>query len=50
MISDKFKGTVSPYKLERQLKIHRNRLECLAKLYVAVIHVRLWLLFIRGCG
>jgi len=45
---------VSPYKLNRILKLHlnrlENRLEWLGKLYVAAIHAELWLLFIHGCG
>jgi len=44
------KGTVSLYKLKRLLKIYRNHLEELRKLYVAAIHAQLWLLFIRRCG
>jgi len=43
-ISVFIKGTVSPYKLIRLLKIHRNRLEWLGKIYVASIHVWLWLI------
>jgi len=37
----KLKETVSPYKPRVLLKIHRNRLVWLGKLYVATIHARL---------
>jgi len=42
-----FKGTVSPYKLMWLVKIHRNHLEWLGKLYMAAIHMWLWLLFMH---
>jgi len=41
---------VSPFKLIWVQKIHRNRLEWLGKLCVAVIHEQLWLLFMTCCG
>jgi len=34
-----FKGTVSPFKLMRQLKIHRNCLEWLGSCYSCVVVV-----------
>jgi len=41
--------TVSPHKLSRLLKIRRNGLEWLGKLYVTAIQAPLWLLSMRGC-